>query len=56
MLGCVIFLLNAIAGFALMFGAAPSHGLMLAILGLHGAAFAAVIDIGRKFHLVLVNL
>lgn len=56
MWGCVIFLLNAMAGFALMFGAAPSYGYMLTLLGLHGAACTAVIDIGRKFRLVLVNL
>lgn len=54
--GCFVFLVVALCGFAMLFGVSPSRAFLSAILALHGAAFVSLIDIGRKFRLVLVNL
>lgn len=54
--GCVLFLLIASFGFALLFGAPRVPWLLAALLGLHAAALVSLLDIGRKFHLVLYNL
>lgn len=54
--GCVSFLLVALCGFALLFGA-PAHPYFVsAIFGAHVAALVSLLDIGRKFRLVLINL
>ena len=54
--GCAFFLLIVLGGFSLLFGVAPHPLLLVVLLGLHAAAFVSLIDIGRKFRLVLVNL
>lgn len=54
--GCVLFLLCAVFGYALLFGAPALNWLLALGLGLHAGALAAVIDAGRKFWLVLSNL
>ncbi|CAM5787533.1 hypothetical protein OPEN69S_02005 [Ottowia pentelensis] len=50
------FLAIDVGAFALLFGAAAGHGVMLLMLGLHAAALVLLVDTGRKFRLVLVNL
>lgn len=55
-LGCALFLCIALGGFALLFGLAPGRGFLATLLGLHAAALVSLVDIGRKFRLVLVNL
>jgi hypothetical protein len=52
----LIFLLVALCGYALLFGAPACPNFVAAILGLHVAAVVSLLDIGRKFRLVLVNL
>ena len=54
--GCILFLAIALCGFSLLFGAPPLRWLLAGLLGLHVAALVALVDIGRMFHLVLVNL
>ncbi|WP_448252895.1 hypothetical protein [Ottowia oryzae] len=54
--GCVLFLAIALCGFAVLFGLSPSRGMMAAMIALHAAALVSLLDIGRKFRLVLVNL
>lgn len=54
--GCMLFLLIALSGFALLFGAPRVGWHLSALLGLHVAALLSLLDIGRKFHLVLTNL
>lgn len=54
--GCAIILLCAIGGFMLLFGLHPQTWFYIALIGLHFAALASVLDIGRKFWLVLANL
>lgn len=56
LLGCVLFLCIALGGFALLFGLAPDKKFLMLLLGFHAAALVSLIDIGRKFRLVLVNL
>ena len=54
--GCALFLAIALMGFALLFGAKLHPALEASLVGLHGAALVSLIDIGRKFRLVLKNL
>lgn len=54
--GCMFFLAIALCGFALLFGAPPERWLLAVLMGLHAAALVSLVDIGRKFRLVLVNL
>lgn len=54
--GALTFLLCAVTGFALIFGAPASALLTSAIVGLHIAAVVSLMDVGRKFWLVLANL
>ena len=56
LVGCVLFLCIALCGFALLFGLKPNGKFLMLLLGLHAAALVSLIDIGRKFRLVLVNL
>lgn len=56
LVGCLFFLACATCGFALLFGA-PHHALlMIGTLALHVGALVSLLDIGRKFYLVLKNL
>lgn len=55
-LGCGFFLVVALCGFALLFGAPAVRGFLTIVLGLHAAALVSLADIGRKFRLVLTNL
>jgi len=54
--GCTLFLAIALVGYSLLFGVPGSRWLLTFLLGLHVAALVSLMDIGRKFHLVLVNL
>jgi Na+/H+-translocating membrane pyrophosphatase len=53
---CLIFLACAAAGFSMLFGFPPSHIFLSALVGLHFAAVVSIVDVGRKFWLVLNNL
>ena len=55
-IGCALFLAIALMGFALLFGVKLHPALEASLVGLHGAALVSLIDIGRKFRLVLKNL
>ena len=55
-MGCALFLAIALMGFALLFGVKLHPALEASLVGLHGAALVSLIDIGRKFRLVLKNL
>ncbi|MDO8775804.1 MAG: hypothetical protein Q7K57_45305 [Burkholderiaceae bacterium] len=54
--GCLIFLFCASAGYAILFGFYPRSWFLTALIGLHVGALVSIIDIGRKFWLVLNNL
>lgn len=56
LVGCLFFLACAACGFTLLFGAAPGPALMTATVALHVGALVSLLDIGRKFYLVLKNL
>ena len=55
-MGCALFLAIALMGFALLFGVKLHPALEASLVGLHGAALVSLIDVGRKFRLVLKNL
>ena len=54
--GCGLFLAVVLCGFALLFGAPAGPVFLAVVLGLHAGALVSLIDIGRKFRLVLTNL
>ena len=54
--GCALFLLCTMSGFLLVFNVTPRPWLMAGIVGLHASALVSIVDIGRKFWMVLVNL
>lgn len=54
--GCVLFLGIAMLGLAMAFGVAPRAWLLSMLVGLHVAALCALVDVGRKFWLVLHNV
>lgn len=57
MAGCgLLFLLCALSGLAILFGLPLLPAVMAAIIGAHVAAWAALLDVTRKFALVLSNL
>lgn len=56
MSGCFFFLACAIIGFLMLFGVPPTPKLLTALVALHVAALASLIDIGRKLWYVLANL
>lgn len=53
---CVTFLACTVIGFVLVFGVTPSSWLGFVAVGLHVAALASLLDVGRKFWFVLSNL
>lgn len=55
-IGCVLYLLCAVGGFAMLFGAGSHQLLLYALVGLHVAALVSVLDVVRKFWFVLNNL
>lgn len=54
--GCFLFLACAIGGFLVLFGVAPKPIFMSFLVGVHAGALISLLDIGRKFWLVLSNL
>ena len=54
--GCMVFLIIALAGFFLLFGVAPGRAFFAVLMALHAAALTALLDIGRKLWLVMNNL
>ncbi|MDO9277660.1 MAG: hypothetical protein Q7U05_03735 [Polaromonas sp.] len=54
--GALVFLICATGGFALIFGANPSSWLLSLVVGCHLAALVSLLDVGRKFWLVLSSL
>lgn len=54
--GCLLFLAIALLGFALLFGATANKHLLATLIGLHAAALISLLDVGRKFWLVLKNV
>lgn len=56
MFGCALFLVCAVSGYVLLFGAATCPWFLSAIIGMHVAALIALLDVGRKLWLVLSNL
>lgn len=55
-LGCLLFLWIAVAGLTLVFGVQPSPWFLSMLMGLHLAALLSLLDIGRKFWMVLANI
>lgn len=55
-LGCVLFLWIAVTGLAMVFGLEPRPWFLSMLIGLHLAALISMLDIGRKFWLVLANI
>lgn len=54
--GCLLFLACAIGGFVLLFWVLPRPWFMALLVGVHVGALVSLLDIGRKFWLVLDNL
>lgn len=54
--GCCFFLAVALCGFTLLFGVPAGRDFLAVVLGLHVGSLISLIDIGRKFRLVLTNL
>lgn len=54
--GGVMFLLCLVLGFALVMGLQPTAPAMSVIVGVHIGALVSLLDVGRKFWLVLSNL
>lgn len=54
--GCFFFLACSVFGYALLFGAAATSGLLSLGAALHVGALVTILDVGRKFWLVLANL
>lgn len=54
--GCLIFLFCASGGYVILFGFYPQSWFLTTLIGLHVGALVSIIDIGRKFWLVLNNL
>lgn len=54
--GCLLFLWIAVAGLTLVFGVEPGPWFLSMLMGLHLAALLSLLDIGRKFWLVLANI
>lgn len=54
--GCVAFLACTVSGFVLAFGYSPPEWARVGVIALHAAALASLLDVGRKFRLVLANL
>lgn len=54
--GCFVFLLCAIIGIGLLFGLPAYPWLMSVLVGIHVGGLVSLMDIGRKFWLVLINL
>ncbi len=55
-MGCVLMLACTISGFVVLFGMTLSVHVIAVILGLHVAALFSLLDVGRKFRLMLSNL
>lgn len=53
---CIVFFLCTIVGFVLVFGYVPEAWFRAVAVALHVAAAASLIDVGRKFWLVLGHL
>ena len=54
--GCCLFLVSAVIAIAVMFGLEASPKLMAALVGLQIGCLVSLMDIGRKFWMVLTNL
>lgn len=54
--GCCLFLVTAIIAIAIMFGLPVFPKLMAALVGLHVGCLVSILDIGRKFWLILTSL
>lgn len=54
--GCVLFLWIAMVGLVMAFGVGAHAWLLAMLVGLHVAALWALLDVGRKFWLVLHNV
>ncbi|MEX8519050.1 MAG: hypothetical protein AB3X44_11120 [Leptothrix sp. (in: b-proteobacteria)] len=54
--GCCIFLVCTVAGYFLAFGLQPRAWFVTTVIGMHTAALVSLVDIGRKFWLILCNL
>ncbi len=54
--GCAFFLACAVSGFALVFGAPAPRWFLAVIVALHAGALVSLLDVGRKFRMVLTNL
>jgi hypothetical protein len=54
--GCAAFMGCTVAGFLLLFGWMPPEWARTVIVALHAAGLASLLDVGRKFWLVLGNL
>jgi len=50
------FLLCAASGYAMLFGLRPSGWITSVVVGLHAAALFCLLDVGRKFLLLLKNI
>lgn len=54
--GSLLFLLCAICGFLVIFGAAPTALFLQIAIGLHIAALVSLFEVGRKFWFVLSHI
>lgn len=54
--GCAGFFICLSIGIALTFGLCPPNWLRTLVVAVHVAAFVSLMDVGRKFWLVLANL
>lgn len=55
-IGCVMFIVGAMTGFALLFGAPANPVLLSLLMGAHVGAWFSLLSIGKAFWLVLSNL
>lgn len=54
--GCCLFLVTAIIAISIMFGLPARPQIMAVLVGLHLGCLVSLLDIGRKFWLVLTSL